>query len=89
MAAEREKKKMARYTGPVFVMLGTDDRKFTEESWRDILSAATEPSELWLLDGVDHGLASRSIPEAGFAKYAQRIQGLLRTHSPQCIESDL
>jgi len=78
--------KMANYGGPVFAMIGTKDRKFTVASWEEILEKATGPKELWVLDGVDHGIASRGVPEAGFTEYGTRILTFLETHAPACIE---
>lgn len=80
--------KMARYSGPVFAMIGTKDRKFTVASWEEILEEAKGPKDLWVLEGVDHGIASGGVPEAGFTEYGRKILSFLETHAPACIEAN-
>ena len=82
------KEKMAQYDGPVLAMIGTKDRKFTVASWIEILEVATGPKELWILDGVDHGIASGGVPEAGFSAYGEKIRSFLEVNAPTCVEAN-
>lgn len=49
---------------PVMFMHGTEDRIVPWEMSRSLYEAATEPKELWLIDGMDHTEVWEAEPEA-------------------------
>ena len=50
-----------------------------------MMEIATGPSELWVVEGVDHGIATRGIPEANFREYESQILSFLTNHAPNCL----
>jgi pimeloyl-ACP methyl ester carboxylesterase len=72
--------KIADYAGPLFTMIGTEDNKFSVEEVTLLHDNAGTPAadkELWVLDGVGHGISGGGIPEAGLADYLGRIDVFL------------
>ncbi len=79
--------KIKGYSGPVFAMVGSLDRKFTPATIQEVLDNAPGYSELWLLDGVDHGIGSRGVPEAGFSEYGSKVLSFLEEHGAACLDN--
>jgi pimeloyl-ACP methyl ester carboxylesterase len=78
--------KIRDYPGPVFGMVGSLDRKFTPETVQEVLDNAPGATELWVLEGVDHGIGSRGVPEAGFEEYKAKLFAFLETHGTDCLD---
>ena len=79
-------KKILNYDGPVFYMHGSIDIKFPIEHVQEIYDSVTGPKDLWILEGVNHGISNGGVPEAGLTEYFSRMEGFLRTHAPTCLE---
>jgi hypothetical protein len=79
--------KISEYAGPVFGMVGSIDRKFPVDDLAIVLEEAPGVTDLWVLEGVDHGIGSRGVPEAGFGLYAEKLVGFLEQHAPDCLEA--
>lgn len=77
--------KIRGYDGPVFGMVGGEDEKFPPEDFRQLIEAAPGPTELWILDGVKHGMSNGGVPEAGLAEYFERMDAFLVEHAPECL----
>ena len=60
---------------PILIASGREDRHTTEEETTQMFLAATEPKELWLIDGVGHDDLHRASPD-----YAARILRFLGEH---------
>jgi len=77
--------KVRAYSGPVFAMVGSEDRKFTVETIQEVLDNAPGYTELWVLDGVDHGSGTGGGPEAGFTEYGAKLMNFLQHHASECL----
>lgn len=77
--------KIANYPGPLLVMHGTADRTFSVEDVTELHDAAPGPKELWLLDGVAHGISSGGVPEAGLGPYFEKMRTFLEVKAPKCL----
>lgn len=78
-------RKIRDYPGPLLTMIGTADKQFPPDEVRRIAEAAPGPSELWILDGVAHGVDPGGIVEAGIAPYRNRVRGFLEQQAPACL----
>ena len=70
---------------PVFVVSGTADQHTTAAETRQMFATATEPKELWLVDGAAHADLFRTNP----IQYRQRISAFLERHLRDNRSSDL
>jgi len=70
---------------PLFVMVGSEDRTTPEVSVRRLYEQAPAPKDLWVLDGVGHGIRSGGVPEAGLSTYLERIDGFMQDHARACF----
>ncbi|TNE45659.1 MAG: hypothetical protein EP343_26280 [Deltaproteobacteria bacterium] len=77
--------KIKSYKGPLFVMIGSIDRTFTTRSAQELYDNAPGTKDFWLLEGVDHGLKSGGVPEAGFTAYKDKMLQFLKTKAPSCL----
>ena len=77
--------KVANLRSPLFVMVGSDDATTPEQSARAVFEAAPEPKELWVLDGVAHGIRGGGVPEAGLSTYLDRIEAFLDAKATRCV----
>lgn len=68
--------RMARYGGPAFGMVGTLDSQFPPEDVTALLQTGEGPREVWVLEGVDHGIPV-GVVEAGMESYVDRLSGWL------------
>lgn len=78
-------RKIADYQGPLLGMVGTDDQFFAADDVARLVEASGGPSELWLLDGVQHGVSTGGVVEAGIEAYRDRIRGFLDATAPTCL----
>jgi alpha-beta hydrolase superfamily lysophospholipase len=61
---------------PVLVIAGTADTTVDVAQARALFEAASEPRELWIVEGAEHGQAARVQPE----EYARRLVGFFDRH---------
>ena len=80
--------KIKLYNGPVFYMHGSIDIKFIIEHVEENYNNAPGPKELWILEGVDHGIANGGVPEAGLTEYYDRMLGFLQEKAPSCLSAE-
>ncbi|MEZ4316832.1 MAG: alpha/beta hydrolase [Myxococcota bacterium] len=78
-------RKIAGYPGPLFAFVGSDDTRFPPSSVERIVDNAGGPSELWVLDGIRHGVSDIGVVEAGVAEYGARMAGFLEQTAPGCL----
>ena len=72
--------KIKGYSGPLLAMIGDEDNTFRVEDTRQLVENAATPAaqkDLWVLEGVNHGISNGGIPEAGFTAWAERIDTFL------------
>jgi pimeloyl-ACP methyl ester carboxylesterase len=77
--------KIRGYDAPLFAFVGTDDTRFPPSSVEKIVENAGGVSELWVLDGVRHGVSDIGVVEAGMGEYGRRIRGFLEGSAPGCL----
>ncbi|MEL6345306.1 MAG: alpha/beta fold hydrolase [Myxococcota bacterium] len=68
------------YDGPLFAMIGSADQRFSPDDVEEMVdNAGADPAnkELWILDGVQHGITGGGVPEAGLSVYLERIAAFL------------
>lgn len=65
--------KLQGHEGPTLVMGGSADQIFTPEDFRQLHQGLVGPSELWLLDGVGHGITGGGVPEAGWQDWQDAL----------------
>jgi pimeloyl-ACP methyl ester carboxylesterase len=73
------------YARPLFAMIGDEDRRFDWRDWERIVDNAAGPKDLWVLPGVDHGIATRGVPEAGVEAYFRRLDEFLSLQGQACL----
>ena len=74
------------YSGPLFVMIGTEDVRYSTEEMRALYdNSPSTAKEYWELEGVHHGISDIGIPEAGLFEYLARTEKFLETHAPACF----
>ncbi len=77
--------KVRDWTGPTFVMIGTEDSVFSVEDQRQFLDNAGGPKEFWEVAGAHHGIADKGIPEhVGLTSYFGRLSGFLQDTAGGC-----
>lgn len=72
--------KISGWSGPFMAMIGTEDEVFREEDTAELVSRAGAPAadkELWVLEGVHHGITSVGVPDAGYAEWAGKLDAFL------------
>lgn len=72
--------KIADHTGPLLTMVGSEDTFFPAEEVTRLAENAGGPTELWVLDGVRHGISDGGVVEAGITTYAEHLRDFLQTH---------
>ncbi len=72
--------KIRDYTGPLLVMGGTEDTFFSPTDLQTFVDNAGGPAELWMLEGVHHGISDGGVPEAGLTAYIERMEDFLETY---------
>ncbi len=77
--------KIADYPGPVFVLGGDSDHIVRVADMEEVYEAAPGPKELWVAEGVDHGIQSGGLPEHGMRAYLDRLRGFLEDKAPGCL----
>lgn len=78
-------RKIEGYAGPLFAMVGTEDTRFPPSSVERIVENAGGTSELWVLDGVHHGVSDIGVPDAGLRDYAEHMRAFLDSSAPGCL----
>lgn len=78
--------KIKTYKGPLMVMIGDKDNKFTVRDQKELFDNATGPKEFWELKGVNHGIADLGIPEASFSEYTKKILAFLESKASACVQ---
>jgi len=74
------------YTGPLFVMIGTKDVRYSAEETRALYdNCPSNAKEYWELDGVHHGISDIGIPESGLFRYLKRMEQFLEQNAPACL----
>ena len=79
--------KIKGYSGPLLLMIGDIDVKFTVEEITQMYDNAATPAEskrLWVLEGVGHGIADEGIPEAGLTPYIDEINAFISDNAAAC-----
>ena len=79
-------RKLRSYTGPTFLMVGDLDSRFPSNTQEQLIDNAAGPSELWVLEGVRHGISDGGVPEASLATYASRMADFLRDNAQGCLQ---
>ena len=72
--------KISEYTGPFMAMIGDADATFRVQDTEQLVAeagASDDQKKLWVLPGVQHGLANGGVPEASFADWAAEIDAFL------------
>lgn len=77
--------KIQEYDGPVFVMSGTVDDRNSIEEVRDFYELIRGPKDLWELEGVNHGIKTIGVPEAGVTEYLAKMEEFLQAKAPGCL----
>ena len=80
--------KIKRYDGPVFYMHGSIDIKFIIEHVEENYNNAPGPKDLWILEGINHGISNGGVPEAGITEYYERMLGFLSAKAPSCLTTE-
>lgn len=75
-------RRMEHYEGPTLGMSGTEDHLFPPHEVEALVRSGSGPSEMWILDGVHHGVSDIGIPEDGLTTYLDRLDGFLAEHCP-------
>ena len=74
------------YNGPLLVMIGTEDVRYSTEEMRALYDNCPSTSkEYWELEGVHHGISDIGIPEAGLFRYLNRMEQFLEQKAPGCL----
>ncbi len=79
-------RKLREYEGPILIMVGEDDQRFSAETQEKLIENAAGPSELWVLEGVGHGISGGGVPEASLAEYEARMADFLRDNAQGCLQ---
>lgn len=80
--------KIVDYQGPLLTMIGTVDVKFTVEEVTLLHEAAGSPAsskQLWVPEGVGHGIADEGIPEAGLTPYFAELETFFAGPGAGCL----
>jgi pimeloyl-ACP methyl ester carboxylesterase len=77
--------KIKRYDGPVFYMHGSVDIKFTIEHVEENHNNAPGPKDLWILEGINHGISNGGVPEAGITEYYDKMFSFLNEKASSCL----
>ena len=80
--------KIKLYNGPVFYMHGSVDIKFIIEHVEENYNNAPGPKDLWVLEGINHGISTGGVPEAGLTEYYDRMLGFLQDKAPSCLTTE-
>jgi len=79
--------KIKSYNGPVFYLHGSLDNRFPIEHVEENFNNAPGPKDLWVLDGIYHGIENGGVPEAGLTQYYEHMTAFLREKAPACLTS--
>jgi len=80
--------KIKGYEGPLLSMIGTIDVKFTVEEVtlvHDNAGGSADQKQLWVPEGVGHGIADEGIPEAGLTAYFEELETFFAGPGATCI----
>ena len=77
--------KIKDYNGPVFFMHGTIDIKFPIEHVQEVYDNAPGPKDLWILEGINHGIANGGVPEASLSDYFNHMDDFISAHASSCL----
>ena len=77
--------KAKSYPGPLFALIGDRDIKFPVEDVQRLVDHAAGPKTLWVLPGVNHGIANGGVPEAGLEEYLNQISTFLENKASGCL----
>lgn len=70
------------YSGPLFAMIGDEDQRFAVEDVETLVNNAdSEVKDLWVLEGVEHGITGGGVPEDGLTEYLNRMQSFLNNRT--------
>lgn len=72
--------RMAEVTAPTLGMTGALDNRFPVDDVREVVESGAGPHEMWVLDGVFHGIANVGVVEAGYEAWVDRMTTFLSTH---------
>lgn len=70
-------RKIRSYDGQLLVMVGSEDTFFPAAEVTRLAESAGGDTELWVLDGVRHGISDGGVVEAGIAAYRDRVRAFL------------
>jgi pimeloyl-ACP methyl ester carboxylesterase len=74
--------KIADYRGHLLVMTGSADRTFPTDDVLRLADAAGGPTERWIVEGAEHGVGPRGVPEVDIAAYRERVSAFLDEACP-------
>ena len=77
--------KVRDYAGPLLAMVGSEDGRFIPDEVARIVDNAAGPAELWILDGVEHGISNGGVVEAGMRAYGDRMRRFFDERAPACV----
>ena len=77
--------KIKDYNGPVFFMHGSIDIKFPIEHVQEVYENAPGPKDLWVLEGINHGISNGGVPEASLSEYYNHMYDFLTEHASSCL----
>ena len=79
--------KIQDYDAPLFVMIGTEDVKFSVESVTELHDNAGTPDaqkKLWVVEGVGHGISDVGIAEWSTNRWLEEIDSFLDNEGSAC-----
>ncbi|MBX2801750.1 MAG: alpha/beta hydrolase [Myxococcales bacterium] len=79
--------KIEGYPGALLTMVGSDDGRFGPELAKELTDAAPGPTDLWVLEGVEHGISNGGVVEAGMAAYRDRMRSFLEANAAGCLSA--
>jgi hypothetical protein len=69
------------WRGPLFALVGEEDRTFHPEDVRELARASKGASEFWIVPGARHGIDQGGCAEVDLDAYFSRIASFLDDHS--------
>lgn len=79
--------KIKLYEGAVFYMHGSIDIKFPIEHVEENYNNAPGPKDLWILEGINHGISNGGVPEAGISAYYEKMSTFLDEKASSCLSA--
>ena len=72
-------RKIRQHDGPLLAMAGERDGLIPPPLVEELANANGGPTAYWLVEGSEHGIATRGVPEQGLRQYLDRLAEFLAT----------